>query len=100
MSFYLQTAAADEDSQSVKWSFDQIYNSINAINLSLIKISEDAKQIAIGDLDIDLHTRSDKDELLKAMIEMVTATKEITKKTKIIAGGDMTVDMNPRSDRS
>jgi len=99
MNFSLQTDNADEDTQMVKDSFDTIYSAINNIKNSLIQITENAKQIAIGDLDVDIHLRSDKDELLKSFITMVKATKEITEKTKIIAAGDMTVELKPRSDR-
>ena len=99
MNFSLQTDNADEDTQMVKDSFDTIYSAINNIKNSLIQITENAKQIAIGDLDVDIHLRSDKDELLKSFITMVKATKEITEKTKIIAAGDMTVELKPRSDK-
>jgi len=71
-------------------------NNIIDTNLSLV---EHAKLVAIGDLDVDLRTRSDKDELMKALIQMVKATKEITEKTKLIASGDMTVEMHPRSEK-
>jgi len=71
-------------------------NEIIETNLALV---ESAKLVAIGDLDVDLKTRSDKDELMKALIQMVKATKDITEKTKLIAAGDMTVEINPRSDK-
>jgi len=71
-------------------------NNIIETNLALV---ENAKLVAIGDLDVDLKTRSDKDELMKALIQMVKATKEITSKTKLIAAGDMTVEISPRSDK-
>jgi len=71
-------------------------NNIIDTNLALV---ENAKLVAIGDLDVDLQTRSDKDELMKALIQMVQATKDITDKTKLIAAGDMTIQMTPRSDK-
>ena len=71
-------------------------NNIIDTNLALV---ENAKLVAIGDLDVDLRTRSDKDELMKALIQMVKATKEITAKTKLIAAGDMTVEICPRSEK-
>ena len=97
MSFYLQTENADDDTQQVKTSFDAIYCSINEINLSLITIAENAKRVAVGDLDVQLTERSEKDELIKALIEMVNSTKEITEKTKQIALGDLRVAIKPRS---
>ena len=71
-------------------------NNIIDTNLALV---ENAKLVAIGDLDVDLRTRSDKDELMKALIQMVKATKEITAKTKLIAAGDMTIEITPRSEK-
>ena len=71
-------------------------NSMINANLTLV---ENAKQISIGDLDVSLQMRSDKDELIRAFTEMVKATKEISEKTKIIASGDMTVELKPRSDK-
>jgi len=71
-------------------------NNIIETNLALV---ENAKSVAIGDLDVDLKVRSDKDELMKALIQMVKATKEITEKTKRIAAGDMTVEISPRSEK-
>jgi len=71
-------------------------NNIIETNLALV---ENAKLVAIGDLDVDLKVRSDKDELMKALIQMVKATKEITAKTKLIAAGDMTIEITPRSEK-
>jgi methyl-accepting chemotaxis protein len=99
MSFNLQTDQADDDTKMVKDSFDTIYSAISNIKDSLQQITENAKQIAIGDLELDLQIRSDKDELLKAFIEMVKSTKDITDKTKMIAAGDMTIEMKPRSEK-
>ena len=79
--------------------FGELKDSANNIIDTNIALVENAKLVAIGDLDVDLRTRSDKDELMKALIQMVEATKDITEKTKLIAVGDMTVEMIPRSDK-
>jgi len=99
MNFTLQTDDADDDTRMVKDSFDSINAAISDIKTSLLQITENAKQIAIGDLDVAIHVRSEKDELLKAFTEMVKSTKEITEKTKMIAAGDMTIEMKPRSEK-
>jgi len=79
--------------------FDTLKESTNKIIEANITIVENAKLVAIGDLDVDLKIRSDKDELMKALIEMVKATKEIAEKTKVIASGNMTVELKPRSEK-
>jgi methyl-accepting chemotaxis protein len=71
-------------------------NNIIDTNLALV---ENAKLISIGDLDVELKSRSDRDELMKALIKMVNATKDITVKTTLIAGGDLTIDLHPRSEK-
>jgi len=79
--------------------FEILKTSTNKIIETNIELVEHAKLVAIGDLDVDLKMRSDKDELMKALIQMVKATKQITEKTKLIAAGDMTIEMTPRSDK-
>jgi methyl-accepting chemotaxis protein len=79
--------------------FSILKTSTNKIIEANIELVEHAKLVAIGDLDVELKMRSDKDELMKALIQMVKATKQITEKTKLIAAGDMTIEMTPRSDK-
>ena len=79
--------------------FNEIKTNLNITIEALNSITDNAKLVAIGDLDVDLRARSDKDELMNALINMVKATRDITAKTKIIASGDMTVEMKPRSDK-
>jgi methyl-accepting chemotaxis protein len=79
--------------------FGNLKDAVNNIIDTNLTLVENAKLIAIGDLNVDLKTRSDKDELMKAFIKMVNATKEITEKTKLIAGGDLTIDLHPRSEK-
>ena len=79
--------------------FGDLKDAANNIIDTNNELVESAKLISIGDLDVALKTRSDKDELMKALINVVTATKGITEKTKLIAGGDLTIDIQPRSDK-
>jgi len=79
--------------------FNEIKNNLNITINALNSIVENAKLVAIGDLDVELKTRSDKDELMKALIQMVKAMSDVTVQTKIIASGDMTVQIKPRSDK-
>ena len=79
--------------------FNEIKNNLNVTIHALNSIVENAKLVAIGDLDVELKARSDKDELMKALIQMVKAMSDVTVQTKIIASGDMTVQIKPRSDK-
>jgi len=79
--------------------FNEIKNNLNLTIEAINSVTESTKLVAIGDLDVELHTRSDKDELMKALIKMVEAMRDVTEKTKIISAGDMTVELKPRSDK-
>jgi len=79
--------------------FNDIKNNLNLTIDAINSITENAKLVAVGNLDVELRMRSDKDELMKALMSMVKATREITVQTKLIAAGDMTVEMKPRSDK-
>jgi len=79
--------------------FNEIKNNLNLTIEAINNVTENAKLVAIGDLDVALHTRSDKDELMKAIIQMVQATKDVTEKTKLIAAGDLTIELKPRSEK-
>jgi len=79
-------------------AFGELKESANNMIEANLALTENAKLVAKGDLNVNLKPRSDKDELMKALIEMVNETKEITAKTKLIAGGDMTVEIHPRSE--
>jgi methyl-accepting chemotaxis protein len=79
--------------------FNEIKNNLNLTIETLNSITENAKLVAIGDLDVELNKRCDKDGLMIALIQMVKAMRDISEKTKTIASGDMTVEIKPRSDK-
>jgi len=79
--------------------FNDIKNNLNLTIESLNSITDNAKLVAVGDLNVALYMRSEKDELMSALINMVKAMRDITHKTKIIAAGDMTIEMKPRSEK-
>ena len=79
--------------------FNDIKNNLNLTIDALNSISDNAKRIANGDLNVDLQIRSDKDELMKAFIQMVNAMRDVTEKTKLIAIGDLDVNLVKRSNK-
>ena len=77
--------------------FNKIKTNLNAMIIALNDVTEKAKLVSIGDLNVELTLRSDKDELMKSLQNMVIAFREITDKVKILAKGDLTVDLKIRS---
>ncbi len=74
---------------------------IKAISLPVRKLSEAAKKLAKGDVNVDcvkIHN-DDLGELMDAFDEMAAAIREQTKVADIIAKGDFTVDVVPRSEQ-
>ena len=74
---------------------------IRAISAPIKKISEAAKKIAVGDVDVDcqkLHN-DDLGELMDEFSAMVAATKEQARIADVISQGDYTMDVKPRGDR-
>jgi len=57
--------------------FNTIKNNLNILIAALVEITTKSKQIAKGDLTVKLVKRSDKDELLESLSEMVTNLKNI-----------------------
>jgi methyl-accepting chemotaxis protein len=65
--------------------FDKIKNNLNRLIESQIQIINKAKLIALGDLTVELKKRSDKDELMESLDDMVKATAKIVNDVRISA---------------
>jgi len=78
--------------------FNEIKTNINQLIDSLNNITTTTNRLALGDLDVNILVRSDKDNLMKALEIMVAATKDIAQKTKAVSMGDISVDLTMRSD--
>ncbi len=74
---------------------------IKAITRPMAKLSEAAKKMTMGDIDVDCEKiyNDDLGELLDEFGQMAEAIKEQTKITEAISHGDLTMEANPRSDR-
>ncbi len=73
---------------------------IKAISLPVRKLSEAAKRLAKGDVNVDCEKihNDDLGELMDAFDEMAAAIREQTKVADVIARGDFTVEVTPRSE--
>jgi len=72
-----------------------------SITRPLAKAVAVAKQLAVGDLssEIRVHGGDETGQLLKAMDDMVKATKEVAALAQEVAEGDLTVEIRARSER-
>jgi len=77
--------------------FNEIKNNLNAMISALDNVTENAKLVALGNLDVELKLRSDKDELMRSLQNMVSAFQLISDQAKQLAKGDLTVVLKPRS---
>lgn len=73
----LKTDEADEDTRQVKEIFEQIYKAVSSLVESMRGITDKAKAVAKGDLTITLQKRSENDELMEALDEMVKSNANV-----------------------
>ena len=74
---------------------------IKAITRPMAKLSEAAKKMTKGDIDVDCEKiyNDDLGQLLDEFAQMADTIREQTKITEAISKGDLTMEANPRSDR-
>ncbi len=74
---------------------------IRGISIPVAKLSEAAKKMAIGDVDVDCEKLHDDDlgELMDNFEAMAAAIREQVRIADVIAKGDFTIEVTPRSDR-
>jgi methyl-accepting chemotaxis protein len=68
-----------------KGDFNEIKNNLNLLIATLTEITEKAKLIALGDLTVELKKRSDNDELIQSLTDMVKSMAKIISEFKIAA---------------
>ncbi|MGV1099557.1 methyl-accepting chemotaxis protein [Thiovibrio sp. JS02] len=73
----LETEPADADTESVKKVFEGIGGAVGYLVDALKDITGAAREIAAGNLTVKLRKRSEVDELLQALEDMVSKLKEI-----------------------
>lgn len=74
---------------------------IRAITVPIEKLSEAARRMALGDMDVDCQKINNDDlgELMDDFADMVAGTKEQVKITDTLARGDFAINAKPRSDK-
>lgn len=74
---------------------------IRGISVPVAKLSEAARKLAVGDVDVDCKKMHDDDlgVMMDEFAEMVDGIKEQARIADVIAQGDFTIDVKPRSDK-
>lgn len=74
---------------------------IKGISVPVARLSEAARKLAIGDVDVDCTKLHDDDlgELMDEFAIMADGIKDQVRVADIIAKGDFTIDVKPRSDK-
>jgi|GEM_PF-538685 len=62
-------------------------------------VAEIAARLAVGDLDVAVEERSEKDTLLRSLKQLVQAEKHVALLSSKLADGDLNVEVTSRSDR-
>ena len=77
LSLVIETEPADTDTNSVKQVFDGIGSALGTLITALNEITGAAREIAGGNLLVKMKKRSEQDELIQALHDMVEKLKEI-----------------------
>ncbi len=92
-------AAHDEDTLAIAANFERINAAIRQNVAALNSITANAKQVALGDLGVEITPRSEQDQLMLALKEMVSQLKLLARCAEQIADGDLTVSLKPASEK-
>ena len=85
VNFTLVTDPSDDDTKGVKQTFESIAAAVNSSVQATRSISEAAKQIANGDLTVEIRERSGEDELMLALNAMVKKLSDVVSEVKSAA---------------
>ena len=80
--FTLATERADGDTEAVKTTYDSIYSAVNELAAALKNVAVLAKEIAEGNLTVQVKERSAQDELMRALANMVAKLAEVVAEVK------------------
>jgi len=80
-------ARSDEDTQTIADNFEQINSAITQNIQALNSITSNAKQVGQGNLMVELKKRSENDDLMDSLANMVDKLKEIVREVQAAADG-------------
>jgi len=77
--------------------FNEIKNNLNLLIEANVTMTTAAKEMALGNLSIEVRERSPQDELMRSLKGMIDAMKLITSSAQQIAEGNLCVEIHERS---
>lgn len=80
--FTLATERADNETEEVKTTYESIYGAVNELAAALRNVAALAKEIAEGNLTVQVKERSEQDELMRALANMVAKLAEVVAEVK------------------
>jgi methyl-accepting chemotaxis protein len=89
----------DKINDTYNGDFNEIKNNLNLMIDSMNKVTEAAQEMAIGNVELEVRKRSEKDELMKALGALIQANRRVTEVAKQLASGDLTAEVKERSEK-
>jgi len=80
-----EVAGTDEDTKLIGANFDQINNALDSTITVMKKITDMAKDLAVGDLTVKAVQRSNEDELMAALDTMINGIGHVVQDTMMAA---------------
>ncbi|MSM41647.1 MAG: HAMP domain-containing protein [Geobacter sp.] len=82
LNIHTGVAAEDDDTREIARNFTKINNAMGQNVSALRQITEAAKEVSQGNLQVELKMRSDQDELMHALFDMVAKLVEVVTNVK------------------
>ena len=83
--FSLASNQGDADTEAVRTAYESIYSAVNGLVGALRNVADLAKEIADGNLLVQVKERSEQDELMQALASMVKKLAEVVTEVKTTA---------------
>ncbi|HEX9079648.1 MAG TPA: methyl-accepting chemotaxis protein, partial [Desulfuromonadaceae bacterium] len=83
--FSIRPAEGDGDTEGVRKTFELLAESVNQVVVALNLITSNAREVAQGNLTVTIKKRSEQDELMQALGEMVEKLKGVVREVQAAA---------------
>ena len=88
----------DEIADDYRGDFNTIKNNLNTLIKSMNSITNMAKEISQGNLELEVEPRSDEDQLMFAIRDMIEGMKKVSEIAGDIAEGNLYIEIEERSE--
>ncbi|MGK0291326.1 MAG: methyl-accepting chemotaxis protein, partial [bacterium] len=89
----------EQITEEYQGDFNALKNNLNQLITSTNQITIVAESISIGELDIEIKERSEKDKLMQALKRMVESLNSITVVAESISIGELDIEVKERSEK-